>query len=63
MHSLKSYKLSRRILSDVVCLKSNLRNSPSLSQTSDRDRINSGEDNSLSVEEKARELIEFLTKR
>jgi len=38
------------------------RNSSSLSQSSDKDKINSAEDNSLSVEDKARELIEFLTK-
>ncbi|XP_065059033.1 protein furry homolog-like isoform X2 [Rhopilema esculentum] len=38
------------------------RSSPSVSQSTERDRLNNGDEHGLSVEEKARELIEFLTK-
>eukprot|EP00794_Sanderia_malayensis_P007422 gene7422-8242_t len=38
------------------------RSSPTISQNSERERVASSEENTLSVEEKARELIEFLTK-
>lgn len=64
MHSSKLHRELNLVLSHYfIRFSSYHRNSPSLSQNSERDRINSAEDNSLSVEDKARELIEFLTKR